>query len=283
MLLLLSTLWGGAYLVIAIALQGFQPVVVVFGRVALAAAVLMPIALYQGVLRPLMQRPWWALFTVLLQATAPLLLLTYGQQWLPVGLTGILIGTQPLFVALLATWLDPQERPRGLVGGSGLLLGFVGLALIFGIDVGSSGRVLLGCLLVTGAAICYATGSILIHRQLGFAQPLGVATAAMFVSTAVLLVPGVLSLPNDTPPMAATVALVALGVVFTGFTLRLFYGLIADVGPGKATLAFYVSPGITVILGWLLFDEPVTWSTLLGLGAIAAGSALVGRHGGSST
>ena len=109
-LAILSILWGGAYLVIEVTLRSFSPVVVVFGRVALAAVVLLPLALHRDALRPLLKHPWWVLLTVLLQATAPLLLLTHGQQWLSAGLTGILIGAQPLFVALLSVRFDPASR-----------------------------------------------------------------------------------------------------------------------------------------------------------------------------
>lgn len=278
MLITLSVLWGAAYLVISLALQSFPPVVVVFGRVALAAVILLPLALRANVLRPLLRHPWWVLLTVLLQATVPMLLLTYGQQWLSTGLTGILIGAQPLFVALLAARFDPGERPEGGRGVAGLLLGFAGLALIFGVDIGHSSQVLLGGILVTGAALCYAMGSMLIHSKLGFAQPLGVATAAMLVATAVLLVPGMLSLPSKPPSVTSSLALLALGIIFTGFTLRLFYGLIARAGPARATLAFYLSPGVTVILGWLLLGERITWSTVLGLAAIVAGSVMVANR-----
>lgn len=278
LLITLSVLWGAAYLVISLALQTFPPVVVVFGRVALALVILLPLALRANVLRPLLQHPWWVLITVLLQATVPLLLLTYGQQWLSTGLTGILIGAQPLFVALLAARFDPGERPEGVRGVVGLLLGFAGLALIFGVDIGHSSQVLVGGLLVTGAALCYAMGSMLIHTKLSFAQPLGVATSAMLVATTVLLVPGVLSWPSKPPSMTSSLALLALGVVFTGFTLRLFYGLIARAGPARATLAFYLSPGVTVILGWLLLDEQITWSTVLGLAAIVVGSVMVANR-----
>ncbi|MBW4718008.1 EamA family transporter [Saccharothrix obliqua] len=75
--------------------------------------------------------------------------------------------------------------------------------------------------------------------------------------------------------MSSVIALVALGVVFTALTLTVFYGLIAQAGPGKATLAFYLSPGVTAVLGWLLRDEQVRWSTVVGLAAIIAGSVLV--------
>jgi drug/metabolite transporter (DMT)-like permease len=270
----LSVLWGAAYLFIAVTLRGFSPVVVVFGRVVLAALLLLPLAIHRGALKPPRKHPWWVLVTVLFQATAPLLLLTYGQRWLSAGLTGVLIGAQPLFVALLATWFAPDQRPRGFRGVLGLLLGFAGVALLFGVDIRESEHLLLGGILVTAAALCYAIGSILIHRKLGFAQPLGVATSAMVVASTVLVVPAMLSLPDQWPPMSSVVALIALGTVFTALTLTVFYGLIAGVGPSKATLAFYLSPGVTVILGWLFLHEQVRWSTVLGLAAIVAGSVL---------
>jgi drug/metabolite transporter (DMT)-like permease len=271
---LLSFLWGAAYLVIALALRGFPPVVVVFGRVLLAALFLLPLAIRRDVLRPLRQHPWWVLLTVIMQTTAPLLLMTYGQQWLSTSLTGILIGTQPLFVAILATFFASSERPPGVKGFIGLLLGFAGLALLFRVDIGGSSELLLGGALVTAAALCYAIGSLLIHQKLGFAEPLGIATVAMLVASVLLVVPGVLAWPAELPDAVSVGALVVLGIVFTGCTLTLFYSLIAQAGPGRATLAYYLSPAVTVVLGWLLLDEAVVWSTVLGLIAIISGSAL---------
>ncbi|TQM81262.1 threonine/homoserine efflux transporter RhtA [Saccharothrix saharensis] len=274
LLVALSFLWGAAYLVIAVALRGFPPVVVVFGRVFLAALFLTPLAIRRDVLRPLLKHPWWVLVTVLVQSTAPLLLLTYGQQWLSAGLTGVLIGAQPLFVAALATWFASDERPEGVRGILGLVMGFAGIGLLFGVDIGGSSHLLLGGILVTAAAMCYAAGSILIHRKFSFAQPLGIATSAMLVSSAVTAIPAALMTPDQMPSSASVVALVALGVVFTALTLTVFYGLIARAGPSKATLAFYLSPGVTVVLGWLLLDEQVQWSTVVGLVAIIVGSVL---------
>jgi drug/metabolite transporter (DMT)-like permease len=277
-LLLLSFLWGAAYLVIALALQGFSPLLVVLGRVFLAAVILLPLAIRRKVLVPVKAHPWWVLLTVLIQSTVPLLSLTFGQRWLSSGVTGILIGAQPLFVALLSIRFDPSERPQGLRGVCGLLLGLAGLVLIFGGDLRTGDHALLGGALVVLAALCYAVGALLIHKKLTFIQPLGIATTAMLVSTTVLLIPGALSLPHHVPALKATLALVALGIVFTGFTLTLFYGLIARVGPARATLAFYLSPGVTVLLGWLLFGEHITWATVLGLLTIVLGSALAANR-----
>jgi drug/metabolite transporter (DMT)-like permease len=277
-LALLSTLWGGAYLVIEVALESYSPTLVVLGRVTLAALFLVPFAFRRKVLPALRKQPGWVLLTVLMQSTTPLLLLTFGQRWLSASLTGILIGAQPLFVALLALRFDPAERPRGVRGVIGLLLGFAGLVLLFGLDLSGGAQALLGGLLVVGAAFCYASGTMLIHCKLKFAEPLGIATAAMLISTALLLIPGLLLLPDTTPSLRSSVALVALGIVFTGVTLTIFYGLIARAGPARATLAFYLSPGITVVLGWLLLNERVSWSTVLGLVAIVGGSALAANR-----
>lgn len=274
----LSLLWGGAYLVIDLALRGFPPVLVVLGRVALAASFLLPIALKRNVLPALKQRPWRVLTTVLLQATLPMLLLTIGQHWLSPGLAGIIVGSQPLFVAILALKYAPDERPQGKTALVGLMLGFAGLILLFGLDISGGERAVFGGALLVGSAFCYACGALLIHKKLNFAEPLGVATAAMLVSTAVLLVPGLLAIPDANPTQASIIALIALGIVFTGLTLTLNYSLIKYAGPARATLAFYLSPGVAVVLSWMLLGERISWSTGLGLVAIVLGSALAANR-----
>jgi drug/metabolite transporter (DMT)-like permease len=274
----LSILWGGAYLVIDFALRGYPPVLVVLGRVTLAALFLLPFAVNRGVLPALKKQPGWVLLTVLLQATAPMLLLTIGQNLLSPGLAGIIVGSQPLFVALLALKFDPDERPQGPLGLIGLLLGLAGLVLLFGIDLTGGTRALFGGVLLVGSALCYACGALLIHNKLTFAEPLGIATAAMVVSIATLLIPGLVALPDAKPTLVSTTALIALGIVFTGVTLTLNYSLIKYAGPARATLAFYLSPGVAVILSWLILDEHISWSTVLGLVAIVAGSAMAANR-----
>jgi drug/metabolite transporter (DMT)-like permease len=183
-----------------------------------------------------------------------------------------------LFVALLALKFDPDERPQGILGLFGLLLGFAGLVLLFGVDLTGGTQALFGGILLVGAALCYACGALLIHNKLTFAEPLGIATVAMLVSVAALLIPGLLAVPDARPSLASTTALLALGIVFTGVTLTLNYSLIKHAGPARATLAFYLSPGVAVVLSWLLLGEHISWSTGLGLVTIVAGSALAANR-----
>ncbi|NJP96406.1 DMT family transporter [Nonomuraea sp. FMUSA5-5] len=265
------------YLLIEITLRELSPTLVVLGRTASAAAVLTPIALHRQALQPLLQRPRAVIETVLMQSTAPLLLLTVGQQYVSAGIASILVGAQPLFVALLAMRFAPQERPRGRQGALGLLLGLLGLVLLFGIDLRGGYQALLGGLLVLASAVCYAAGALMIRHRLADAEPLGVATGAMLITTVALLIPGLFSLPASMPSLPALGALLVLGVVCTGGTLVLFYTLISRSGPAHAALAFYLSPAFAVVLGAVLLQEQPAISTVFGLAAIVAGAILAGR------
>ncbi len=277
-LLTLAALWGAVYPLITIALRGLPPVAVVFGRVALAALLLTPLAVRRDALRPLWKRPRAIIETVLVQSTVPLLLLTFGQQHVAPGLAGILVGAQPLFVAALAYRYAPEERPQGWTGAAGIVLGLLGLVLLFGIDLRGGRLALVGGVLVLAAAVCYAAGAIMIHRRHADAQPLGVATSAMLFNTGALAIPTALTLPQRTPTAQVLGALAVLGVVCTGATLALFYTLIVRIGPARAALAFYLSPGFAVALGAVFLSERITPSAVAGLGAIVAGSLLAARR-----
>lgn len=95
------------------------------------------------------------------------------------------------------------------------MLGFAGLVLLFGVDLTGGARALWGGVLLVGAALCYACGAMLVHGKLTFAEPLGIATAAMYVSVVVLLIPGLLAISDAGPGWTSSIALLALGIVFT--------------------------------------------------------------------
>ena len=86
-----------------------------------------------------------------------------GEQEITSSLAGILVTSAPLWTALLAIRIDPEERSQGLRL-AGLLLGVLGVALLLGVDVGGSGAELLGGLAVVLAALGYAVGGLLVKR-----------------------------------------------------------------------------------------------------------------------
>ena len=135
-----SVLWGMPYLFIKVAVdEGVSPVVVAFVRVVLAALVLLPLALHAGALRGLGAR-WRALVAfAVLEVVLPFPLIAYGEQHVASSLAAILIASLPLTIAVLAVWVDAEERVTGWRLG-GLFVGLGGVVLLLGIDVAGDRR-----------------------------------------------------------------------------------------------------------------------------------------------
>lgn len=274
LLVALGAVWGAVYPLTSLALRELEPPAVVVARTALGAAVLLPLAAHQRVLGWFRARPGGLLVAALLQATIPLVLLTTGQQHVPAGLAGILVGTQPVWAGTLTTTAERTVQPREVAG---LLLGLAGVVLLFARDLTLSDTAATAGAgaLVLAAAFFYGAGTVYIQRRLPEVPPLATATAAMSVS-AVALAPFTLATARPAPDVATAAWLVALGVVGTGVALVWFYGLIQRVGAVRANLAAYLAPGFAVVYDAAFLHGPLTTTMLGGLVLVTAGSLLVG-------
>jgi drug/metabolite transporter (DMT)-like permease len=254
---------------------------VVFTRVASAALVLIPLALRGRTLHTLRSKPGTVLIAALIQGTIPLVLLTVGQQHVSSSLAGIIVAAQPIFVAFLAIFIDPLDRPnrRGLAG---VTVGLIGVALLFGLDLGGQGTSLLSGGLILTAALSFAAGAVIIHRWLAEAAPLAVATATMTVTSLATLPVAMLPSPathlRHHPGLVTALIILGLGTVGTGLALALFYRLILDLGPTRASLAWYIAPAFAVLYG-LFLGEPLTAGKLSGLALILLGSIFASYRG----
>jgi drug/metabolite transporter (DMT)-like permease len=273
LLLVLGAIWGASYLFIKIGLRDLSPSMVAFVRIALAALVLLPLAASRGALSGVRSRAGWLTLVGAVQVAAPFVLISAGEEEISSSLAGILVASAPLFTALLAVWVDREERSQGLRLG-GVLVGFAGVALLLGVDLGGSGSALLGGLAVVLASLGYAIGGFLVKHRLAGVAPLGMSVAVMTVSAIFLLPPALLTAPDAAPGLGPAAAVVALGVLGTGIAFVIFYGLIASIGPARAFLVTYIAPGFAVVYGALLLSEQVTVATVAGLALILAGSWL---------
>lgn len=273
LLLTLAAIWGASYLFIEIALEDISPALVVFIRTALAAAVLLPIALRRGALAGL--RPLAGPLVVLaaLQVAGPFLLISVGQEEITSSLAGILVASAPIFTALLAVWIDHEERAGG-ARLAGVGVGIVGVALLLGVDVGGDGAALVGGLLVVIAGMGYALGGFYLKRRFSRSQPLGVVTMTMLASAVLSLPWAAVTAPDATVAAGSLAGMTVLGVVGTGLAFVIFYTLIAEVGPARASLVAYIAPLFAVFYGVVLLDEPIGLSTFAGLALIVGGSWL---------
>lgn len=264
-------LWGMPYLFIKIAVAEVSPPVLVLARVAIGAAVLLPIAARSGMLRGLAARWRDVLVLALLEIVVPFLLITAGEQSISSSLTSLLIASEPLFIAVLALWVDRAELPdrrRAL----GLVVGFVGVVLLFGGGVVADASTLPGAAMVLAASLCYAGGVLYLNKRLGGVAPLGSAAVALGTAAVLLLVPAALSLPPRLPSPGALGSLAVLGLASTAAGFICFFSLIAAVGPSRAAVITYVSPLVATILGVVVLGERLTPAVLAGTVLILVGS-----------
>jgi drug/metabolite transporter (DMT)-like permease len=268
-----SVIWGMPYLFIKIAVDELSPSVVAWSRLALAAAVLLPVAWKLGALRGLGER--WRILTLFaaVEMAVPWPLIGYGEVHISSSLAAILIAAVPLFVALLALRFDHAERPNA-TRLAGMLVGLAGVVALVGIDIGGRGAELLGALAILVAAFCYAVGPMIVKRRLSDVDPLGPVAASLAIATLLVTPFALADVPTETPSGDVIASIVVLGLICSALAFLFFFRLIAEVGPSRATIITYVNPVVALALGVAILDESVTAGAVAGLLLILAGSWL---------
>jgi drug/metabolite transporter (DMT)-like permease len=274
--LTMSVIWGIPYLLIKVAVDEVSPVMLVFARCVVGAALLLPWTIAKGLLRPAL-RHWRALllFTVL-EMAGPWLLIAYAEQSLSSSLTGLLVAGVP-FVAALAGLLLGEEERLTPIRVLGMAIGVVGIGVLLGLDL--EGAQLLPILAIGLVLIGYATGPLVVTRALPDVSGVAASSIALFV-TAVVYAPFAAPQLDEaaSAPATAWLALAALGVVCTALALALFFSLIREVGPQRSLVITFVNPAVAVLLGVLLLDEPFTLGIALGLPLVLLGCVLATRR-----
>ena len=266
-------IWGIPYLLIKVAVRDFSPGTLVFFRTGIGAALLLPIAAFRRELHPVFAR-WRPLvgYTAV-ELAVPWLLLSKAEQRLPSSLTALLVAAVPMVGALLA-WIVHAREPLGVRGYAGLLIGLAGVAALVGFDVsGASGG---SVAMVAIVVVCYATGPLILARTLADLPPLGVVAASLTLCSLGYAPFGLTHLPTA-PPARVLASVVVLGVVCTALAFILFFYLIAEIGPVRATVITYVNPAVAVVLGVAFLGESFGFGTALGFVLILLGSFLATR------
>jgi drug/metabolite transporter (DMT)-like permease len=273
MLVATAAVWGSSYMFIKVALDDFSEGAIVCLRTALGAALLLSFAAHRGVLGHIRGRVRWMTIIAFVQVVAPFLLITYGENRISSSLTAILISTVPIFTALLALRFDHAERSQGwaLVG---IVVGIVGVAMLFGLDLSGSEDELAGGAMMLAAALGYAISWMLVKHKLAGAAPVTVAGGTMVVAALATLPLLVAAPPAGTPGLDAVGSLLALGAGGTGAAFVLYYTLIARIGPARASMVGYVAPAFSIFYGVVLLDERFGVATAAGLVLILGGSWL---------
>ena len=270
----MSVIWGIPYLLIRIAVRhGVTPGLLAFGRVALAAVVLLALAWRAGSL-PTLRGHWGVmLFYAVAEIVIPFSLIAFGEQHVSSSLTAILVSTVPLFAALIAVRFNRSERPTP-IRIVGLVAGFGGVVALVGIDVAGSSSELLGAAAILISALGYAAGATLVKLRLTALDPRATMGASLAMA-AVLLAPyAALDRPRAVPGAGAIACVVVLGLVCTALAFVVYTILITEAGTTRATVITYINPVVAVALGVSLLGEQLGPGAIAGLLLILAGSWL---------
>jgi drug/metabolite transporter (DMT)-like permease len=277
----LAAIWGGSYLLIKYALDGFSAAAIVSFRCLLASAVLYAALRATGAARPaladLRARPKWALILGLTAVAFPFMLITFGEHVVPSGLTAVLISPASLFVALFAPAIDASERiNRRQAAGMGL--GLVGVGMVVGIEsVQTTGEVL-GALAMIGAAAFYGLSTFIVKGRFGHMASMQTSWISVTVAGVVTLPVAIATTPGHSPTLGAGASLLALGVVGTALAFVIFYKLINEIGAGRAALVSYLAPGVALFYGAVFRDETITVAAVAGLVLILGGVFVASRR-----
>ena len=271
---IVSLLWGIPYLLIKVAVDdGISPEFLAWIRCVIGALVLLPFAWKAGALKGLAAR-WKPLVAfALIEIVLPWPLIGAGEQRVSSSLAAILVASVPLVVALIALRYDHEERPTASRL-AGMLVGFGGVVVLLGLDVGGRPGELLGALFILVAAVAYAVGPMIVKLKLSDTHPLGPVTVALVLAALFLTPAALLAPPTETPSTDALLSVLALGVACSAAAFVAFFALIGEAGPSRATIITYVNPIVAVALGVALLDESLGAGAVAGLLLILAGSWL---------
>lgn len=276
-LLALTVLWGSAFLFNELALASYSPAALVCGRVAIGAAAMWVFMRASGIRLPKTLSGWRPMAVMaVLGNLLPFQLVAWAQQHIDSAKAGVLMAIMPLFILTLAHFFVPGARLT-VHKSLGFLIGFVGVIFVIGPDAtaGLQNNVSLwSAVAVLGAAFSYAINSIY-ARRLGAANPVQLSSGMLIVAS-LLSIPYIAVSPGaiTAPTIAATLSLVILGLLSTGFATVLYFRLIQGPGPTFLSLVNYLVPGWAVLAGAWLLGESLETSVYVGLALILSGIAV---------
>lgn len=282
--LLLAVLFGGGFVAIKTGLRELPPVLFASLRFDIAAVVLLA---YVVLTRP--KESWLphtlediigigvaGLFLIVLNNG----LLFLGQGTTTPAMASVMYGLSPVLAPVFAWWLLGDRISP--VGALGIGIALSGVVIIVQpspsavTDPSSFGQ-----LLVLGAAVAIALGSVLLQRL--SLQIKTVPLTAWAMAAGAVILHGVSLAAGESPASVggigpSTVAsLLLIAIPGTAVAYAIQFVLLERVGPVRTNLVSYVVPIFAALLGWLLLGAAVSRWTAIGFLVVVAGFAVVER------
>lgn len=269
----MSLIWGVPYLLISQAVAEVSPAMVVFARTAIGAVVLLPFAL-RG-MRIVWEHRGPVLAFALLEMVGPWFLLSDAERFITSSLAGLLIAFAPV-LALVVARLIGLEKRIGRLRIVGLVVAVGGVAALGGGGMEAAGPwPVIEMMLV---AVGYAIAPQIAATKLREVPALPMTAACLSIAAIISLPFALTSWPAQPASGLAIGSLVLLGLLCTALAFLLFFRLIADAGPARATAIAYVNPVVALALGVALHGDPLTPLIAVGAVLVLAGTFMATRR-----
>jgi drug/metabolite transporter (DMT)-like permease len=277
--ILVGFLWGIPYLFIKVAVDpdnGFTPAIVVCLRTAIGAAILIPIAIKQKQLMPALRGIKYVAPYALLEMIGPWILIGTAEQKISSGLAGLLIASVPIWATIFASMRGDKtvwHRSRLM----GIILGFIGLVAVVGIESIKGSSDALSIFMVLIAAVGYSYAVMMVQGALPGVSGIAINGVAMAISALFYLPFAIVQWPTHEISTAAINSIIGLGVLSTGAAFVAFFTLASIIGVARGSLVTYLNTAFAVVLGVLILGEPLTIGMALGLPLVLIGSYFASR------
>ena len=159
----------------------------------------------------------------------------------------------------------------------GLVIGFIGVFALVGVDTLRGATDLAGVLMVLLSAFLYAFATNMISTKAPEVPGIAVSGISMAITAVIFAVPAALAFPTQTPSLKATSSLIGLGAICTAAAFYYFFKLLAQVGSARASVVTYINTAVAIGLGVILINEPLTLGIFIGFPLVLIGSYLASR------
>lgn len=268
-------IWGIPYLFIRIAVGEVTPATLVFLRTGIAALVLLPIAIRRGGMQALLDKWRPLVIFAAIEIGIPWLAISSAEQNISSSLAGLLISAVPLVGVLIAPLFGNRER-IGHINLAGLLVGLAGVAAIVGFDLHATSWVAL--LEMAVVAVCYALGPAILARSLSGLPSVSVIAASLAICAIAYTPVAVMQWPRHVPSAGVLESVAVLAIVCSALGFLVFFALIAEIGPVRATVITYINPAVAALAGILVLHERFTLGMGVGFVLVLMGSTLATRR-----
>ena len=275
--LALGLVWGCSFIFIKLGLEFLTPFGVAFVRCALGAITLLIVVRLMKIDLPKEKSTWYKLWIVaMLLNVVPGILFAYAEIHVTSVLAGIINATTPLatLIVMLIAFREEKLKAEQIYG---LIIGGIGVMVVFGIWQGIGDNQLTGVIALLIAVTCYGTSFPYLKRNI---IPLGLkpeaAATTQLIMAAITLLPFYLydGISEDNYRPANVLAMLALGILGSGFAYIWNFSIIAAAGSSIASSVTYLTPIVAVFVGWLFLGEVIVWHEPVGALLVILGAAV---------